>query len=115
MWTDEGIALDALNAARLVRDFSAGLTAAQFKADITTQSPILHQMTVLGESVKRLSTDFRQAHPSIPWAEIAEMRDRCIRAHDNVNLDVVWNVASRHVPEVIAYLEQIVPKPPPEA
>jgi uncharacterized protein with HEPN domain len=115
MWTDERIALDALKAARLIRDFSSGLTAAQFKADITAQSPVLHQMIVLGEVVKSLSSDFREAHPSIPWEEIAEMRDRCVRGYDNVNLDIVWIVASRHVPEVIAYLEKIVPKPPPEA
>ena len=112
MWADEGTAFDILKAARLIRDFSAGFTPAQFNADIKTQSAVLHQVIVLGEAVKRLSKDFRQTHPLVPWDEITGMRDRCVHGYDNVELDIVWNVASLHAPKVIAYLETIVPKPP---
>jgi uncharacterized protein with HEPN domain len=90
------------------------LTRAQFNADFKTQSAVLHQIIILGEAVKRLSTDFRQAHPSVPWNEIAGMRDRCVHGYDDVDLDIVWDVVSNHAPKVIAYLETIVPKPPPE-
>jgi uncharacterized protein with HEPN domain len=55
MWTDEGTALDLLKAARLIRDFIAGMTPAQFNADLKTQSAVLHQIIILGEAVKRLS------------------------------------------------------------
>jgi uncharacterized protein with HEPN domain len=41
------------------------------------------------------------------------MRDRCVHGYDNVDLDIVWDVASRYATNVIAYLETIVPKPPP--
>jgi len=89
------------------------LTRAQFNADLKTQSAILHQIIILGEAVKRLSRQFRQAHSSVPWDEIAGMRDRCVHGYDNVDLDIVWDVASRYATNVIAYLETIVPKPPP--
>src|SRR5580700_8154237 len=108
MWTDDGTALDILKAARLIRDFSSSLTADEFKADVTSQSPVLYQIVVLGESVKRLSLEFRAAHPSIPWTEIALMCEHCVRAQDKVNLDLVWNMASRNVNDVIAYLETVV-------
>jgi uncharacterized protein with HEPN domain len=115
MWTDDGTAYDILKAARLARDFSAGLMRPQFDADLKTQSAVLHQIIILGEAVKRLSMEFRQAHPSVPWDKIAGMRDRCVHGYDNVDLDIVWDVASNHVPKVIAYLESIVPRPPPDA
>jgi uncharacterized protein with HEPN domain len=115
MWTDEGTAFDILKAARLIRDFGAGLTRPQFDVDFKTQSAVLHQIIILGEAVKRLSGEFRQAHSSVPWAEIAGMRDRCVHGYDNVDLDIVWDVAFRHAPKVIAYLEAIVPKPPSNA
>jgi uncharacterized protein with HEPN domain len=110
MWTDEGTAFDALKAARLIRDFCAGLTRTEFAADLKTQSAVLHQIIILGESVKRLSKEFRQAHPSIPWSEIAGMRDRCVHGYDNVDLAIVWDAVSCHMPKLIAYLETIVPK-----
>ena len=115
MWTDEGTAFDILRAARLVREFSAGLTRLQFDADLKTQSAVLHQIIILGEAVKRLSTEFRESHLSVPWDKIAAMRDRCVHGYDSVDLDIVWNVAAEHAPMVIAYLETIVPKQPPEA
>ena len=114
MWTDEGTAFDILKAARWIRDFGSGLTRAQFDTDYKTQSAVLHQIIILGEAVKRLSLEFRQAHPAVPWDEIAGMRDRCVHGYDNVDLDIVWDVVSRHAPRVIACLETIVPKPPPE-
>jgi uncharacterized protein with HEPN domain len=115
MWTDQGTAFDILKAARRIGDFSAGLTQRQFNADPKTQSAVLHQIIILGEAVKRLSTEFRQAHPSVPWDEIAGMRGRCVHGYESVDFDIVWDVVSRHAPKVIAYLETIVPKPPPDA
>jgi uncharacterized protein with HEPN domain len=114
MWTDDGTALDILTAARRIRNFAAGLTLAQFSADLRTQSAVLHQIIVLGEAVKRLSDDFRQAHPAIPWTQIAGMRDRCVHGYDNVDLDRVWEVIQTHAPQLVAYLENVLPKPPPE-
>jgi uncharacterized protein with HEPN domain len=85
MWTDDGTAFDILKAARLARDFSAGLTRPQFEADLKTQSAVLHQIIILGEAVKRLSMEFRQAHLAVPWDKIAGMRDRCVHGYDNVD------------------------------
>ena len=115
MWTDDGTALDILNAARHIREFAAGLTRAQFDANLLAQSAVLHQIIVLGEAVKRLSDEFRLAHPSIPWTQIAGMRDRCVHGYNNVDLDRVWEVAQAHAPQLVDYLEKIVPKPPPDA
>ncbi len=115
MWTDDGTALDILTAARHIREFTAGLTRAQFDADLLTQSAVLHQIIVQGEAVKRLSDEFRLAHPSLPWTKIAGMRDRCVHGYDNVDLDQVWEVTQVHARQLVDYLEKIVPKPPPDA
>jgi uncharacterized protein with HEPN domain len=115
MWTDDGTALDILTAARRIREFVAGSTRAQFDANMLVQSAVLHQIIVLGEAVKRLSEEYRLAHPSVPWAQIAGMRDRCVHGYDNVDLDRVWEVAEVHARQLVDYLEKTVPKPPPDA
>ena len=38
-------------------------------------SAILYQITIIGEATKRLSMQFRQQHPEIPWRNLAGMRD----------------------------------------
>jgi uncharacterized protein with HEPN domain len=104
MSRDEATLADILKAARLVASFSQGLDKAQFMADVKTQSAILHQLLVLGEAARRLTREFRERHPSIPWGEIAGMRNMLIHQYDAVDLEEVWKTASIDIPALIADL-----------
>jgi uncharacterized protein with HEPN domain len=63
---DEATLIDIANAAQLALDFAAGLTRDEFLRDLKTQSAVIHQLTILGEAVKRLSKDFRAIIPKYP-------------------------------------------------
>ena len=112
MSRDKAILLDILRAARLVVEFRTGMDQAAFLQDLKTQSAILHQLLVLGEAVKRLSPQFRQRHPEIPWRLIAGMRDRLIHEYDAVDLEEVWRTATGDIPQLIALLEPLIPTEP---
>lgn len=71
---DDATLLDIVNAARLTQTFIQDMTEA-FLVDLKTQSAVLHQITVIGEAVKRLSQAFRERHPILPWPLMAGMRD----------------------------------------
>jgi uncharacterized protein with HEPN domain len=107
---DETALLDIARAARLVIEFTQGMDKTAFLDDIKTQSAVLHQLTVMGEAVKRLSQDFRARHPEIPWALIAGMCDRLIHGYDIVDLDEVWKTANADVPDLLSLLEPLLPK-----
>lgn len=61
---DDATLLDIARAARLIQSFIAGMTKDDFLAELKTQSAVLHQLTILGEAVKRLSRPFREKHPN---------------------------------------------------
>lgn len=107
---DEATLLDIARSARLVLEFKEGLDKAAFLRDVKTQSAILHQLLVMGEAVKRLSTDYRDRHPEIPWALIAGMRDKLIHGYDIVDLEEVWKTASQDVPDLLTWLEPSLPQ-----
>ncbi len=110
MLRDETILLDVAQAARLVLAFKRGIDKAAFLQDIKTQSAILHQLMVMGEAVKRLSPEFRARHPGIPWALMAGMRDKLIHGYDIVDLDEVWKTAEADVPDLLTWIEPLLPK-----
>jgi uncharacterized protein with HEPN domain len=100
------------NAARLIQTFIQGMTQETFLGDLKTQSAVLHQVTVPGEAVKRLSQAFRERHSILPWSLMAGMRDHLMRGYDAVDLEEVWKTATRDVPEVLTRLEPLLPRLP---
>jgi uncharacterized protein with HEPN domain len=113
MSKDDAYVLDMLRAARLARQFGVECTEQQFLEDIKTQSAVLHQLTMLGEAVRRVSQDFHETHASVPWQEIAGLRNRIVHEYDEIDIDRVWEVIRRDLPPLIAALERIA-KPEPE-
>lgn len=109
MSRDNATLLDIAKAARLVLEFKQGFDRSAFLNDAKTQSAILHQLLILGESVKRLSDEFRARHPQIPWRLIAGMRDKLIHDYDDVDLDEVWRVAEWDIPQLIQMIEPFLP------
>ncbi|GAB4417850.1 MAG: DUF86 domain-containing protein [Anaerolineae bacterium] len=105
MSQDEIILLDIIRAVRLAIEFSEGMDKDNFLGDIKTQSAVLHQLMVMGEAVKRLSGDYRNQHPHIPWKLMAGMRDKLIHGYDIVDLDEVWKTVEVDVPQVLPLLE----------
>ena len=107
MSRDEAVLLDMINAAQRIIDFKQGMDRQGFLEDAKTQSAILHQLMVLGEACKRLSTETRDRAPQIPWRLIAGMRDNLIHEYDDVDLEETWKTADRDVPALIAELRRL--------
>ncbi len=70
----------------------------RFRSDVRTQDAIIRNLQVLGEAAKKVSTGTRDAHPEIPWREIAGMRDRVVHDYFGISLDIVWDVVVNHIP-----------------
>ena len=104
---DEIILLDIIRAIRLAVEFTESMDKESFLEDIKTQSAVLHQLMVMGEAVKRLSGDYRNQHPQIPWKLMAGMRDKLIHGYDIVDLDEVWKTVRVEVPQVLPLLETL--------
>lgn len=101
--------LDAVEAARAALSFTAGMDRGAFIADLKTQSAVQHQLLVLGEAVKRISSSYRQQHPQLPWRDIAGTRDNLIHGYDQVDLEEVWDIVTRDLPAFLAQAEPLLP------
>jgi uncharacterized protein with HEPN domain len=69
-----------------------------FFADRKTQDAVIRNIEILGQAVKGLSTDTRSHDDSVPWRQIAGMRDKLIHGYFGVDLTLVWDVVERELP-----------------
>ncbi len=110
MERDNAFLLDIARFAETILQLTADMDESVFQADVRTQLAVLYELTVLGEAVKRLSPEFRDAHPEIPWRNMAGMRDKLIHDYDGVNMKRVWEVICTSIPDLLKQIEPLVPK-----
>ena len=71
---------------------------------------MVRNLEVIGEATKKLSTELRQAHPAIPWRQIAGMRDVLIHDYLKVNLSRVWLTVSTDLPDLRTTVTRLLNK-----
>ncbi len=100
---------DMLDAAQAVVRFMAGRDIDAYTADEVLRAAVERKIEIIGEAARRVSESFRLAHPEVPWRKV--MAQRHVLAHDygEIEDDIIWRVATIHVPELIALLEPLVP------
>jgi len=70
--------------------------------------PLVKCLEIIGEAANRVSPEFCDDHPEIPWLDIVGMRHRLIHAYFDVNLDIVWHTVTSDLPPLITRLRQII-------
>ena len=103
--------LDILNAAYELQLILQNLDLPAFAANREKQLATLYCFVVIGEATKRISAEFRAQHPTVPWRNMAGMRDVMSHQYDKVNLDTVWFTAKSSIPQLITALEPLLPSP----
>lgn len=95
----------AYEALSLVR----GKTRQDYDRDSALRLALTHLIQVIGEAARRVSPQFRDRHPQIPWEAIAGMRRKIVHDYMNVDEDIVWDSVTQEPHPLIEELRKIVP------
>jgi uncharacterized protein with HEPN domain len=93
---DLATVLDIVLASRRIQRFVAGTDETSFHAAEEKRWAVVSQLSIIGEAVRRLSDEFRDARQHIPWRQIAGMRDRLIHGYDKIN----WSLGGIQLPVI---------------
>lgn len=69
---------------------------------------MLRRLEIIGEAVKGLPSDFRAAHPDVPWREIAGARDVLIHEYFRVDLRMTWDMIHLDLPLLQAQVTRML-------
>lgn len=90
----------------MIAVYVKNIAEADFRANTEKQDAVIRRLEIIGEATAHLNETTRLAVPELPFRKMRGMRN--IVAHDyaNVDLKIVWDVATVYVPEVCAALEK---------
>jgi len=112
---DAGLLLDMRNAAEAVTRFISGKSEQEFNSDEVLRSAVERKVEVIGEAACGISDAFQDAHPEIAWRKIMATRHILAHHYDEVNISIVWRIATVYVPELVSLIAPLIPPTPAEA
>jgi uncharacterized protein with HEPN domain len=96
-----------LDMTRKALDKTAGITRDSYDADENLRLALTHLVQVIGEAARRVSPEFRDEHPEIPWTEIVGMRHKVVHDYLGVDEDIVWQVVTDDLPKLLPVLTKL--------
>lgn len=97
--------LDAMDKAEILLH---DVTYDQFEDNFRINFAVVRALEIIGEATRRLPMSLRQEYADIPWKNMAGMRDRIIHGYDTVDLQIVWDVVKKDIPQIRPRIQQIL-------
>ena len=92
----------------LAKQFTAGLSFEDFKADRRSFYAVTRALEIVSEAARRLPQDLRDRHPHLPWRAIMGVGNVYRHDYDNVAEEFVWRTAQDRLPALLtAVAEEI--------
>ena len=83
-------------------------TFEEFTDDLKTQFAVIRALEIIGEATKNIPSEVREKYPSVPWKDLAGIRDKLVHAYFGVNLEVVWLSVKEGIPETKPDIKRIL-------
>lgn len=98
-----------LDLSKKAASFLEGKDRLVFDSDEVLQLALTHLIQNIGEAARRVSREFRETHPEVPWKDIVGMRSKIVHDYLDIDYNAVWDTSTRELPQLVAILEKIVP------
>ena len=71
-----------------------------FDEDPALRRALERCLEIFGEAAKSVSHDLRAAHPTIPWSDMAKVRDLLSHHYHRIDPAQLWVIAAQDIPAV---------------
>jgi len=71
-----------------------------FLQDELIQNWMVNHIMVIGEACRNLTTEFQARYADIPWMDMVGMRNILVHHYFGIDLEAVWSVVDRDIPEL---------------
>ena len=86
---------DMREAAKEVIEFIQGVTYKRFASEKVLRYAAERQIEVIGEAARRVSANFQQEHPEIPWKNIIAQRNVLAHEYGEILLERYLRLAKK--------------------
>jgi uncharacterized protein with HEPN domain len=90
-----------------IEDYTSAGKEEFFKSTLI-QDAVIRNLEIIGEATKNISQDLKIRNSSIPWKQMAGLRDVLIHDYMGISLKIVWNVIQNELPKLKIEIKEMV-------
>ncbi len=97
-----------LDAALKALHFTKGKNKIDHETDELLVLALVRLIEIIGEAANKVTAEFKERFPNIPWKEIIGTRNRLIHGYEDVNLNILWQIVSVDLINLSQDLQKII-------
>lgn len=91
-----------------VLEYTSAMTREGFFEDRKTLDAVMRNLAIIGEAAKKIPADVRRKYPEVAWKKMAGLRDIVVHDYFGVDEDIIWDVVSNRIPELMRNIESLL-------
>ena len=91
-----------------IESYSKGISKERFFENKQLQDAVVRRVEIIGEAVRNISDDVKKKYATVSWKEIAGTRDIFIHQYFGIDLEIVWSIVKKDLPELKRNVELIL-------
>ena len=88
---------DILKAIEKVERYTTGMSFGEFESNELVVDAVTRNLEVIGEAAKHVPPETRAGYDAVDWQKVAGFRDIAIHAYFDVDVEIVWTIASNQL------------------
>ncbi|GMR03859.1 MAG: DUF86 domain-containing protein [Gammaproteobacteria bacterium] len=100
---------DMREAAKKVAKFTADVDLSEFIENDQIHYAVERCLEMIGEAARRVSSEFQEKHPEIPWREIIGQRNILAHEYGEIDYEILYRTAKEDIPALIDILGELLP------
>ena len=89
-----------------IQKYTSGERSVFFESHLV-QDAVVRNLQTLAESTQRLSEEIKDNERGVPWRAIAGFRNILVHGYLGIDLEVVWSVVEKDLPELSSAIERM--------
>ena len=73
---------------------------------------IMLDFIVLGEAANNVTDEYCEAHPEVPWADVAAFRHKLVHDYAGIDFGILWESMTQDVPHLLPIFRRLVAELP---
>jgi uncharacterized protein with HEPN domain len=99
--------LDILEAIERIEKYAVQGKSAFLQNELI-QNWMVNHIAMIGEACRALPDDFQARFSGVPWADIVAMRNILVHHYFGIDVEAVWSVVERDIPELKTNIQAIL-------